>query len=139
MTIRVVADTNIYISALNFGGVADEVLALGRQGQMMLFISSPILKEIEGVLVQKFKWSLHEARRARRTIQGDAHFVTSKEKLQVFKRDDEPDNRILECAVAAHAHCIVSGDHELQSLRTFRSVAIVSPREFLESRLWLKT
>ncbi len=29
--IRVVADSNVYISALNFGGVADEVLALGRR------------------------------------------------------------------------------------------------------------
>jgi hypothetical protein len=29
---RIVADTNIYISALNFAGSADKVLALGRAG-----------------------------------------------------------------------------------------------------------
>jgi len=139
MTLRVVADTNIYISALNFGGVADEVLALGRQGQAIFCMSSPILKEIEGVLVQKFKWSMDEARRAKRTIRGGAHFVTPKEELRVFEKDDEPDNRILECAVAADANCIVSGDHQLQSLKRFRSVVIVTPREFLESRMWLKT
>ena len=44
---RIVADTNIYISALNFSGKADEVLALGRAG--------PILDEIGGVLARKFR------------------------------------------------------------------------------------
>jgi predicted nucleic acid-binding protein len=36
--IRVVADTNVYISALNFGGVADEVLSLARSGEIALFM-----------------------------------------------------------------------------------------------------
>ena len=139
MTLRVVADTNIYISTLNFGGVADDVLALGRQGEILLFVSDPIFSEIEGVLVQKTRWSVDEAKRAGRNIQRFTEIVTPKERLEVFKRDEEPDNRILECAVAAEAHCIVSGDRALQSLQTFRSFEILSPREFLESRIWLAT
>ena len=31
--LRVVADTNIYISALNFGGVPDRLFALARRGK----------------------------------------------------------------------------------------------------------
>ncbi len=54
---RVVADTNVYIFALNFGGTADDVLALGRTQVILLFISSSILEEIEGVLLSKFQWS----------------------------------------------------------------------------------
>lgn len=34
---RVVADTTVYISALNFAGTADEVLALGRAGVIEVF------------------------------------------------------------------------------------------------------
>src|SRR5713226_5328599 len=45
--IRVVADSNVYISAINFGGVADEVLALGRRQVIALFVSPSILKEVE--------------------------------------------------------------------------------------------
>ena len=52
---RAVADTNVYISALNFGGTAEEVLALGRAEVVELFVSPSILKEIEGVLIRKFQ------------------------------------------------------------------------------------
>jgi len=48
--LRVGADTNVYISALNFGGVPDQVLALARRGLIAMFVSKPILEEIEGVL-----------------------------------------------------------------------------------------
>ena len=41
---RAVADTNVYISALNFGGTADEVLTLGRAQAIQLFISPSILQ-----------------------------------------------------------------------------------------------
>ena len=57
---RIVADTNIYICALNFSGMADEVLALGRAG--------PILDEIGGVLARKFRWSATRMREARAAI-----------------------------------------------------------------------
>jgi hypothetical protein len=54
---RIVADTNIYISALNFAGSADKVLALGRAGLIEICISPAILDEIGGVLARKFRWS----------------------------------------------------------------------------------
>jgi len=54
---RIVADTNIYISALVFTGLPDEVLTLARRRQLELFICEPILEEILRVLVRKFDWS----------------------------------------------------------------------------------
>lgn len=42
-------------STLNFAGTPDEVLALGRAGVIEVFISPPILEEIEGVLLRKFR------------------------------------------------------------------------------------
>jgi predicted nucleic acid-binding protein len=47
---RVVADTNIYISALNFSGVADDALALGRAGALDIYISPAIggLRRVSG-------------------------------------------------------------------------------------------
>jgi uncharacterized protein len=47
--------------------------------------------------------------------------------------DDPDDNRILECALAADAWFIVSGDRHLLTLRAYQSMSIVSPREFLET------
>jgi predicted nucleic acid-binding protein len=48
---RIVADTIIYISALNFAGTADEVLALGRAGLIEIHISRAILDEARTNLV----------------------------------------------------------------------------------------
>lgn len=130
---RVVADTNVYISALNFAGIADEVLALGRAGVTEIFVSQPILDEIEGVLLRKFRWTAPRAREATRTICGFALLVNPNESVNVV-REDEPDNRVLERAVAADAEAIVTGDRHLLKLGKFRHTMIVSPREFLATR-----
>ncbi len=121
---RIVADTNIYISALNFSGKADEVLALGRAG--------PILDEIGGVLARKFRWSATRVREARAAIGDFTVLVHPRQPVSVV-REDEADNRILECALAAGADAIVTGDHHLLELRRFGGVRITTPREFLDA------
>ena len=121
---RIVADTNIYISALNFSGKADEVLALGRAGA--------ILDEIGGVLARKFRWSATRVREARAAIGDFTVLVHPREPVSVV-REDEADNRILECALAAGADAIVTGDHHLLELGRFGGVRITTPREFLDA------
>ena len=84
---RVVADTNVYVSALHFGGVAEEVLALARSGVIELFVSPPILREIQGVLTQKFAWSPGRTRAALTAIQSFARTVRPTERLAVIMAD----------------------------------------------------
>jgi putative PIN family toxin of toxin-antitoxin system len=129
---RVVADTNVYIFALSFAGTADEVLALGRAGVIEVFVSPPILDEIEGVLLRKFRWTAPRVREAARAIRSCAAVVTPEESVNVV-REDEPDNRILECALAARADVIVSGDQHLLKLKRFRGILIASPGGFLDA------
>jgi predicted nucleic acid-binding protein len=45
---------------------------------------------------------------------------------------DEPDNRILECALAGRADAIVTGDRALLALGEYRGVRVISLRGFLE-------
>lgn len=131
--LRIVADTNVYISALNFAGTADEVLALGRAGVIEVFISPPILEEIEGVLTRKFGWTVSRAHEATRTVRGFAVLVHPSEAVNAV-HEDEPDNRILECAIAARADAVVTGDRHLLRLKRFGNTAIVNPRGFLDGR-----
>jgi predicted nucleic acid-binding protein len=49
---------------------------------------------------------------------------------------DPDDDRVLECALAAGAKVIVSGDRDLLDLGAFRGTPITSPRLFLDSGLW---
>ena len=129
---RIVADTNIYISALNFAGTADEVLALGRAGLVEIYISRAILDEIGGVLTRKFRWSSTRVREAKAAISDFTVLVHPQEAVSVV-REDEADNRILECALEAGADAIVTGDHHLLELRQFGSVRIMTPRGFLDA------
>ncbi len=130
--LRVVADTNIYISALNFGGVAGQVLALARRGRIEMFVSKPILGEIEGVLKGKFQWPPSRVREALTAIGEFAKEVKPTERVAAVEKD-EPDNRILECALAAKATIVVSGDSHLCDLGSFRRIRILSPRAFLDA------
>ena len=132
----VVADTNVYVSALNFGGVADDVLALGRSGDITLFVSTSILQEVEGVLTRKFKWSSGRAREAIAAIATFTDLVHPTEVISHIE-EDETDNRILECAHEARAQYIVTGDRHLQKLKSYCRVDIVSPGHFLELGAWV--
>ena len=59
-----------------------------------------------------------------------AHIVIARRCLRVV--DDEPDNRILECAIAGRADAIVTGDRDLLALGTHRNVKIITLREYLD-------
>jgi putative PIN family toxin of toxin-antitoxin system len=128
---RVVADTNVYISALHFGGIPEEILVLARAGTVQLFTSFSILKETEGVLCRKFHWSARAARDAIATIQEFTQLVRPTHAICLVV-EDEPDNRILECALEAHADVVISGDRHLRQLQVFQGIPIISPGEFME-------
>jgi predicted nucleic acid-binding protein len=58
--------------------------------------------------------------------------VTPQRRVNAVKEDPD-DNRILECALAAGADMIISGDGHLLRLTAFEGIAILTPREFLSS------
>jgi len=117
---------------LNFAGTADEVLALGRAGLIEICISPAILDEIAGVLARKFRWSAPRVREATRAIGSFTVLVHPQQPVRLI-RSDEADNRILECALAAGADVIVTGDQHLLQLKRFRGTRITTPREFLDA------
>jgi uncharacterized protein len=53
------------------------------------------------------------------------------ERLHVIQ--DDPDNRVLECAVAGRANRIVSGDRHLLRLREHAGISIVRTVDFLRT------
>jgi predicted nucleic acid-binding protein len=53
---RVVVDSNIYVSAIVFGGVPKSVLTLAELGQFEICISPAIRQEVERTLNRKFGW-----------------------------------------------------------------------------------
>ena len=133
--IRVVADTNVYISGFVFGGRISEVLELAQEGKIVLFVSEPILNELEAVLRRKFQWPEEQRRRALGNVLQFTHLILPEISLSAVP-EDPADNRILECAVEAEADVLVTGDRHLLKLKRFGGIQIVSPALFLDSKAW---
>ena len=128
---KVVFDTNILVSALVFpGGRGEAALRRIIEQQDQLVSSKPTLDELLGILARKFSRDAEELAHVAVFLSGLALSVRPRRKLQVV--ENEPDNRILECALAGHAEAVVTGDHALLSLREYRSVRIISLREYLD-------
>jgi putative PIN family toxin of toxin-antitoxin system len=132
---RIALDTNVIISAVVFGGLPRQVLDLAALGMCSFYFSPAIQAEVERILGEKFGWSAEEIEAATRTVWSFGTRVDPQVSLAVVT-DDPDDDRILECAVAAHADAIVSGDRHLLRLGSFESILIQSSRQFLDSKAW---
>ena len=127
---RVVADTNILVSALQFGGKPKQLLDLAADGQIDLVTSEAILAEAVRVLQDKFNRAPDWLAEAEQQLRVIGRLVEPTEGLHVTEADPT-DDRILECAVAAAADVLVSGDTHLLSLSSFRGIPIQRVAEFL--------
>jgi putative PIN family toxin of toxin-antitoxin system len=129
--LRVTADTNIFISGLNFRrGKPFQFLELALAGKIDLTVSEAILDEVSDVLARKFDFSPEDLRDARTWIIAMSRTVSPTVRLDVI-REDPPDNRILECAVSARSDYLVTGDNDLLRLGWYESLRIVSVSDFL--------
>jgi putative PIN family toxin of toxin-antitoxin system len=129
--VRVVFDTNIFISAFAIpGGHAEEAYLQAVRGGFELFTSVSILVETANTLRTKFEWSGEKVQRALRSISRTATVLKTRPHLHILK--DEPDNRILECALLAKAEVIVTGDRHLLALKHHHETSIVKLANFLE-------
>ncbi|WP_447974926.1 PIN domain-containing protein [Nitrospira sp. Kam-Ns4a] len=100
--------------------------------EQQALISPFILSELDRVLRQKFHFSKKEADARVRAIRTMAHLVEPAERITVIAAKDD-DNRILECALAAHAEFLVTGDKaHLVPLGSHGTTRIVTPAQLLD-------
>ncbi len=128
---RVVIDTNVFVSGLTFKGQPREVLDLAWKGEIEVYISPFILKELAGALKKDFGWSTEQIRNTIQKIKVKTILIRPKIKVSVVKEKDD-DNRILECAIDGEVRYLVSGDKKhLLPLKQYLGIRILSPTQFL--------
>jgi putative PIN family toxin of toxin-antitoxin system len=129
---KVVLDTNIYISAILFGGKPEMIRTLSREKKIEVLISEEIISEIVGVLEQKFGWERSDLDQIVEEIRELNTLIVTSRYIPLIKNDDT-DNRIIECAVEGNAQYIVSGDkRHLLPLKEYKGIKILTPDEFLK-------
>ena len=125
-----VFDTNILISAFIFGGNPERLFQEARASGIRLLTSSSILREFASILRGKFKWDSADVVEALSAIAYSSELIEPSIRLHII--EDDPDNRILECAVEGDADFIVSGDRHLLTLKKHDNIRIVNSKQLLE-------
>ena len=130
---RVVFDTNIFISALILpGSFAEKAILKVIEGSDELIISHDIIDEVLTVLSNKFSRNREALSRTAINLAEIGRIVKPTERIGIFQ--DEPDNRILECATAGKADAIVTGDKEMLKLGKYGGIKIITLKDYLAMR-----
>jgi uncharacterized protein len=128
--IRVVFDTNaLYSAILKPASVPAKAIDLLGDGFVLPCVSDDVLSEYCSVLYRK-ELDLNDSRRRELlgSFIGLSLHVAPTEELAISRH--EADNRFLECAEAALAHYLVTGNTR-HFPKTYLSTAIVSPKQLL--------
>lgn len=123
----VVLDTNVYVSAYAYGGIPARLMRAAIRHEIEIATSPAILAELARVLADKLAFSPDRVEEVVRQIARVAAVVRPRVAIDLIA--DEPDNRVLECALESGAAYIVSGDRHLLDLASFKGVQIVTCAE----------
>jgi uncharacterized protein len=128
---KVVLDTNVVVSAhLRAGGLEAFVLDLALASKLQLYVSPDVLAEYEEVLRRpRFRIESKKVTQSLRLIKKRATSVTPTLTLSVSP--DPDDNRFLECAEAANADYLVTGNRRHFPAK-YRNTLVVNARQLIE-------
>jgi putative PIN family toxin of toxin-antitoxin system len=134
---KVVLDTNVWVSILLEKSLSEEFVPLIESKRIDVYLSYELLRELARVLTYP---KIDEILRAA-NVSPESALTSVVKSVKLVRprhtvhsiREDPTDDRVLECALACKSKTIVSGDHHLLTLKQFRGIRILTPREFLQT------
>ena len=132
---RIILDTNVFVSGIFFSGPPYQILKAWRDGKVKLVVSPEILEEYQRVgaaLAEQYP-SIDLGK--------ILELVTIKAEMLHAQRLPEPvcvdpdDDKFLACALASKSKLIVSGDKHLLQVSGYRNIRVLKPRQFVDEYL----
>jgi len=132
--VRIVVDTNVYVSGLLWTGLPHTLLSAAETGQLTLVTTPTIIEEVRNVLARpKFAARMSTLTTSidelMESFLGIVQIIQEPKVVRVV-RSDPDDDKFIACAVAARVRWLISGDTHLLSLRRYRNIRIVTPQQF---------
>ncbi|NUQ36967.1 MAG: putative toxin-antitoxin system toxin component, PIN family [Caldilineales bacterium] len=127
---RVVFDTNVIISGLMWRGKAHRCTLLARTDAVQMVYCPEMLAELSLKLREKFGFSENRIHAVLYDYRQFSERVKIIGQLKVVSADPD-DDKFIECALVGNASVIVSSDKHLTDLKTYQSIVIVRPDQFL--------
>lgn len=129
--LKVVIDTNVFISAILFGGTPRKIINSWLKRKFILCLSPELKAEILKKLQKKFLLSSESIRFIEEALDNSSQKYIPVSKVSICA--DLKDNFLLELAEEANADFLVSGDKQVLSLKYHKKTNIISPKDFLET------
>lgn len=129
--LRVVIDSNVWISGLVFGGSPGKVLELFIKGSLLVIVSEELVRELRRNVTKKFPRYAGQLDLLEASILKDATVVSLGAETVTASRDPD-DNKVIEAALIGECHYIISGDKDLLAIGKYRGIRIVTPAAFLK-------
>ncbi len=132
---KVVLDTNVWVSAWLWRGVPGNLIRLARKRQIIICTSEALLNELETTLnydkLQKKIQSLNFTKE--KLIEGTKELVVFYpiNNLNVPELRDPDDTIVLATAIASNANIIITGDQDLLTLTEYQNISIMTASDFL--------
>ena len=132
---RVVLDTNVLVSGIFFTGPPATILAAWASRRFELVASIEVLAEFRRVGARLgSRYPLVDAEPLLDLVTRESRIVDPIP-VPTSACDDPDDIMVLACAIAGHAHIVVTGDRALLRASGFQGIEVVTPREFLRRYL----
>ncbi len=128
---RLVIDSNVWISALVFGGNPRQVFKRVVSDGWKIIVSEEVLTEVRRILHKKFPEFITDFDDLVVVLTPHIKYVRLGTAHEAVSRDAD-DDMVIETSIIGRATYIVSGDKDLLVLRRYRKIQIVDPRTFLE-------
>jgi putative PIN family toxin of toxin-antitoxin system len=131
LALRLVVDTNILVSAaLKPESLQNTVLLISLTRPARLYFSQPILEEYADVLARR-EFRIRKGLRLQllQLIRNRGTLIVPRYGLEVTS--DPDDNKFVECADAARADYLITGNLK-HFPRFWKGTKVISPREFIE-------
>lgn len=131
--LKVVIDTNVFVSAILFPGEINRLVDLWQKGKFVFLISREVLAEYLKVLsYPKFALTRAEIRQIiEKELIPYVQIVEVKTEIEVIEKDLS-DNKFLGLALDGKAQYLVSGDQHLLAVGEFHNIKITLPGNFLK-------
>lgn len=132
---KVILDTNVFVSGIFFSGPPYRILEAWRDDKIQLVVSPEILEEYRrvGEILAEDHPAISLSPWIELVVQKASIF--SVPPLAEIVCDDPDDNKFLACALASKSRAIVSGDKHLLKVSGYEGIEVLKPRDFLEKYL----
>lgn len=132
---KVVLDTNVFVSGVFFSGPPFQILEAWRNGEIQLVVSPEILDEYRrvGEILAEEHPAVNLEPMLKYVIQHAVVFSVPPLPEKVC--EDPDDDKFLACALASESNLVVSGDKHLLKVSGYQNIEVLKPRDFLDNHL----